>query len=893
MTSSKKVIINNLMIGATLLNGVNPIFVSANTGLQNQSPTIEMVSEPVAETEMEQEKKIKSGRKNQEASASETTIIQNEQGISRDLPTKIDTFVASTLSWSGLSLSLNDGILTIPEGIVTNPETFSEMLRRQGLNLKDVTKIVFAGSLKIVGSASGIFSGLTQLKDIEGLTFLDTAAVTNMSSFFSDCVSLENVDLSNFDTSNVTRMDHMFFACKSLTEVDLTPLETGNVTLLNHMFQSAMNLKKVDMSTFDTSNVKDIEIMFADCQNLEEVIFGPGWDTSNVAYFYAVFYNCQNLKQLDLSMFNTQNVTSMDRMFANCYSLEELILSSGWNTSNVKSFYGMFVNNNSLKNLDVSMFTTPSATSISLMFAGCSELEKLDLRGFDNRNISASAPSFFEEMSNLKEIYLPESFVFHGKGSEQLITPPQNDIFTGYWKHVGEGSVNNPTGVQLSAIDLMATYDSTLAGTWVWERQAGQIIVQHVGNNGQLLKEEVIDGYRGLEYETNHQTFEGYTWDNQFPENWKGVYAVDTPTVIYQYQKNEELIDQLEISADPVAEWLANYSSNTINKIQPKITLKGKSEVLSLQKLEELGLSVSLELLEPAQHGVNIISLKLTDGKSIKETTAKLYLAIPRASILDTKFVKPSEKNNVSLIDQLAHDTVTVDADFGETVPEEVFSTLLSSFKAISLSDKKVVLEIKTGNSTIKEETTGALIEGENDWILSNERHYGAVAIHPTYQINSDSHINATHDTLSDHIDLYQATIQGKHSLNSSQEENALQFDEKHVEDLRQKSTPGEHQISFDFGHIKSDIDTTSMSKREGTGQLVVTLENNMDQKEETQKFSPDVNDSIKKINDINENFNDLNSFGKFGEDKKEMIGILGFFSGLGALILYLLKRSK
>ena len=47
-----------------------------------------------------------------------------------------------------------------------------------------------------------------------------------------------------------------------------------------------------------------------------------------------MFSGCSSLKQLNLSNFNTNNVTDMVGMFSGCSSLEELNLSN-FNTKNV------------------------------------------------------------------------------------------------------------------------------------------------------------------------------------------------------------------------------------------------------------------------------------------------------------------------------------------------------------------------------------------------------------------------------------------------------------------------------------------------------------------------------------------------------------------------------
>ena len=54
-----------------------------------------------------------------------------------------------------------------------------------------------------------------------------------------------------------------------------------------------------------------------------------------------MFSRCSSLRELNLSNFNTNNVTDMECMFEKCSSLKELNLSN-FNTNNVTQMIGMF-----------------------------------------------------------------------------------------------------------------------------------------------------------------------------------------------------------------------------------------------------------------------------------------------------------------------------------------------------------------------------------------------------------------------------------------------------------------------------------------------------------------------------------------------------------------------
>ena len=58
-----------------------------------------------------------------------------------------------------------------------------------------------------------------------------------------------------------------------------------------YMFNGCNNLSSVDLSGFDTSNVTYMAYMFNRSENLIEIIVGLGWDTSNANTSY-MFSNC-------------------------------------------------------------------------------------------------------------------------------------------------------------------------------------------------------------------------------------------------------------------------------------------------------------------------------------------------------------------------------------------------------------------------------------------------------------------------------------------------------------------------------------------------------------------------------------------------------------------------
>ena len=66
--------------------------------------------------------------------------------------------------------------------------------------------------------------------------------------------------------------------------------------------------------------LKVTNYLFYNCYTLTSLNLS-NFNTQNVTNMRYMFYNCKSLTSLDLSNFNTQNVTNMEYMFSYCYLL--------------------------------------------------------------------------------------------------------------------------------------------------------------------------------------------------------------------------------------------------------------------------------------------------------------------------------------------------------------------------------------------------------------------------------------------------------------------------------------------------------------------------------------------------------------------------------------------
>lgn len=301
---------------------------------------------------------------------------------------------------------------------------------------ESIKRVVFDESFKDARptSCEQWFLCFTGLTTIDHLDYLNTSEVKYMNLMFSQCTSLETLDLSSFNTekvknmyamfdgatnlrsiklpkgfigSSVTNLKATFRGCESLTELDLSGSNAEKVTNMSEMFDGCSALSKLVLTDFKTEQVTTMESMFADCSKLETLDVSS-FNTENVTTMCGMFNNCSSLRSLYLPDFNTANVTEMSSMFKDCSSLRSLDLSS-FNTRKVSAMQSMFKGCTNLESIDFSSFDTEKMTSMIAMFNSCTKLETLDLSSFATPKM-VTMTSAFEKCVNLKTIYVTSAF---------------------------------------------------------------------------------------------------------------------------------------------------------------------------------------------------------------------------------------------------------------------------------------------------------------------------------------------------------------------------------------------------------------------------------------------------------------------------------------------------
>ena len=108
-----------------------------------------------------------------------------------------------------------------------------------------------------------------------------------------------------------------------------------------------------------------MDYMFSRMSNLTTLNLS-NFNTSNVTNMYGMFYGMSSLTSLDLSNFNTSKVTSMGNMFSlyerdgSDDKLEKIYANNDFDTSKLEYTNGMFYNRKKLRGGAGSYLTDPS-----------------------------------------------------------------------------------------------------------------------------------------------------------------------------------------------------------------------------------------------------------------------------------------------------------------------------------------------------------------------------------------------------------------------------------------------------------------------------------------------------------------------------------------------------
>ena len=357
-----------------------------------------------------------------------------------------------------------------------------------GNNSLSIKKVIFDASFANARPTSCYkwFYNCTELTTIEGIEYLNTENVTDMSGMFWGCSILTTLDVSHFDTQNVTDMSYMFSSCSALTTLDVSKFDTKNVTSMSYMFSNCFALTTLNVSNFDTQNVTNMSYMFSGCSALTTLDVSK-FDTKNVTDMSYMFNDCSVLTTLDVSNFDTQNVTDMTGMFYECSALTTLNVSN-FDTKNVTDMGYMFSGCKALTTLDVSNFDTQNVTNMIGMFYGCKALTTIYASDKFVTTACEEDENMFAECANLMGA-VPYD--------ENKVGKEMANYTTGYFTDIASKVAESYAVFDESTNTLTFKHDTNKpAGAFALneiENAPGWYKPNDDGSNGNIIKKVVFD----------------------------------------------------------------------------------------------------------------------------------------------------------------------------------------------------------------------------------------------------------------------------------------------------------------------------------------------------------------------------------------------------------------
>ena len=475
---------------------------------------------------------------NQTGSATGNKTQTTEKSDKTDIPVKFDPAQATKTIRHGTFNS-------IPFTFDTDAGTFT-LISEDG-------KVADFGKFTPVFSGSNIYDGdwYTPLKDVRNIIFSGKfKANYSIKGMFSNLPKLVSITgLDNIDFDNVANMQDMFKGDTALTTIDgLDNLRNASsVHDMSGMFQECSAITSLDLSSINFNMATSFQSMFANCSSLNNLILPDNIDTFNV--------------------------TNMASMFEGCSSLYTITFGKA---STASQLSGTPINE---KSLNLTRFDTSNVTDMSNMFKGCTSLNGLDISSFNMSKLTDEGISdMLNDLPSLNILVL-------GKNCKTKIDKYNANLdTTGTWVNVGKGILEKPeASKKWSSRDLIKNYDSEKdADTYV--RYSGGLVTVHyldqdrkpilddsdkpivdhlVGNVGQSIPVDTDKKIPGYQI-TKDQDFGTFTSE---PKDVNVIYNADFGYVNVQYRdengkplldKNGKVIKDSSIKAINGHNWSIN-----------------------------------------------------------------------------------------------------------------------------------------------------------------------------------------------------------------------------------------------------------------------------------------------------------------------------------------------
>ena len=232
---------------------------------------------------------------------------------------------------------------------------------------------------------------------------------------------------------------------------------TSNITDMHEMFYYLDLIREIDVSKFDTSNVTNMAYAFSNIGVYSLDV--SNFNTSKVTDMQYTFKRC-GASSLDVSNWDVSNVKNMSSMFSDCHNLTSIDVAN-WDMSNVKDILNMF-NGSGLIHFSAPNWNLQNVNDAGGVFFNCHELRTVDISNWKNTtNISGYSQLFYNcynlgkvDMSNIDisaDASVSDMFQGCNMLTTLLVLPSTKAIMIA--NNAGYDFDNPPTGLKDYASD--------------------------------------------------------------------------------------------------------------------------------------------------------------------------------------------------------------------------------------------------------------------------------------------------------------------------------------------------------------------------------------------------------------------------------------------------------
>ena len=260
--------------------------------------------------------------------------------------------------------------------------------------------------------------------NLSSMSFPTANTEVNFTDLFSYCKALKTVTLPSSDVTNKMSLFSTFSNCVALEEVDISHF--NNISNLETTFDGCSLLTKVTMPTAENNNKVSCAWTFRQCNKLASPIDLSGF--KNISNLRSTFLHCHELTDVKMPTAVNNNAMEVNYTFDYCYKLSSPIDLSGFKNASVTAYKvimgGLFRDCHLVpyvkihylgKTAATNIFTNANPNMIKYMTTG----DNPDLTNFQNeKNLIVNGKAYNDIVlaDTVKTSFIiPEAFDLNGK----------------------------------------------------------------------------------------------------------------------------------------------------------------------------------------------------------------------------------------------------------------------------------------------------------------------------------------------------------------------------------------------------------------------------------------------------------------------------------------------